>query len=353
MVIMKKMLLALAVCLTLCFTACAFNLKGNGIVPSKKVIEKNVPVTVHKNILVQGSISVVFTQGATPSVNIKGSDNLVPEVAIVENGETLTIRWRRNISINYNGLKRAPVVAYVTMPTVEGLRLDGSGDISVPDNLRVANLSVVLNGSGDIDLKAVLCNYAATPGSFSATLNGSGDIKILGELKADKVRLQLNGSGDLKATNTTASTLSTTLNGSGDLTVADATANASYVNLNGSGDLKIKNIITANAQTVLNGSGDLAVASIKADNVLASLKGSGDLTIAGFTSTANLQLDNSGSLDAKNLTAQDVTTSLIGSGDISCNAVQTLTSTIEGSGEVRYAGNPAVKSNSRRSPERL
>lgn len=188
---------------------------------------------------------------------------------------------------------------YVTSPIIDEIGLNGSGSFYFPTHLLVENLSVTLNGSGDIDFNTVKCTGKD---GMSVVVNGSGYVDFKCEILAEKVRLQLNGSGDIKSEMLTANELGLYLNGSGDISVEDA--------------------MVVNAEL--------------------SLKGSGDMEIKGKCDNVDITLLSSGDISAKTFEAGNAVVSLTGSGDISCNAQNSLSVNVIGGGDVRYRGNPKV-----------
>lgn len=188
---------------------------------------------------------------------------------------------------------------YVTSPIIDEIGLNGSGSFKFPTHLLVENLSVTLNGSGDIDFNTVKCTGK---NGLSVVVNGSGEVDFKREILAEKVCLQLNGFGDIKSVMLTTNELGLYLNGSGDISVIDA----------------------------------MAV------NAVLSLKGSGNMEVKGKCDSVEMILLSSGDISAKNFVAENAVVSLTGSGDISCNAQNSLSVNVIGSGDVRYRGNPKV-----------
>jgi hypothetical protein len=283
------------------------------IKPSKNIISRQVEVKPFNGLSVEGSLDVVFRQGPATSVVVKGSDNLVPLVAVKSEGGTLVIRMKREMayftSLSLQGnVPRRALVVYVTSPDINNVQLNGSGDINVGNLVCSGDMDITLNGSGDI-----VTHRIVSQGSISVELSGSGDIDCKGEMESNTFSAELKGSGDVDVAGITSGTL----------------------------------------QATLNGSGDLNMKCITAENLTANLSGSGDVNLSGQVIHANLSLISSGNLEADRLTCVDAECSLVGSGDLTCAPVKTLKCTIEGSGGLSYRGNPAIENLGRNKPQRI
>ena len=187
--------------------------------------------------------------------------------------------------------------------TLKNVMVNGSSTFQVNTDLRAESFDAVVNGSGDISLQGVHCSNNVYVG-----VNGSGDIDVLREIKAKSITIAVNGSGDVNCEMLTAYKVAGSVNGSGDLTT--------------------KNVIASKVIAMLSGSGDIKVEG-KCDEAVISITGSGDIT-------------------AKKLVAQDVVATVTSSGDLSCNAQETLTADVTGSGSIGYLGNPVVATKSKK-----
>ncbi|UMY64570.1 MULTISPECIES: head GIN domain-containing protein [unclassified Flavobacterium] len=129
-----------------------------------------------------------------------------------------------------------------------------------------------------------------------------------------------------------------TVKGDVDITVPYTTLNE--IVLNGSGDISADSEVqTKNLKVVLTGSGDikLKVAAADAD---VTLIGSGDLILSGTADAVSASVNGSGDLDAGSLRAKTVRVTVTGSGDATVYASGSIKADVEGSGDIRYKGNP-------------
>lgn len=315
--------------LLLCVTAASAQSQQT-IKASSNYQTKELKIGNFDKIVLLGSPTVVYTQSTNGKSELKitGSDNLLDAIECkVENNE-LTVKFRNNLNIQFGVVGRLKVMA--SSPSLNEVKLNGSGDVILQNKVKCTTLNLSLVGSGDIKADDIVCTN-----EFSAALQGSGDVVVNKGVRASNVTLKLVGSGDLEINNLVAKSAMAALQGSGDLSVRSGSVN---------GDVNVK----------MTGSGDLSFRGIKGGNVSAELKGSGDLALAGSAQRATLVLTNSGDLDAGNLKAVDVDARLQGSGSIDCSASGNLKCSINGSGELNYSGNPSnVQSTGRNKPRKL
>ncbi|WP_207491882.1 head GIN domain-containing protein [Aridibaculum aurantiacum] len=155
------------------------------------------------NVRVEGSGKATITQGATQEVIVSGYQNLVPiyETRVV-NG-TLILKF----SNDYINIRNSNIDVAITIPTVSGASINGSGRIWLK-GLIGTTLNVDINGSGDVYTENSIYNDAhyKVNGSgtihaqniqaqnASATISGSGTINLL---CVQKLVANIAGSGDI------------------------------------------------------------------------------------------------------------------------------------------------------------
>ncbi|MBZ0326680.1 MAG: DUF2807 domain-containing protein [Altibacter sp.] len=114
----------------------------------------------------------------------------------------------------------------------------------------------------------------------------------------------------------------------------------SEVSLVGSGDIDSKDTITASQLEVsLTGSGDM-VLTVDAADINAKLTGSGDLDLSGKAANLEIKISGSGDYKGASLIADNVQAYVSGSGDAKVYAKKHIKARVNGSGDIRYAGNP-------------
>jgi len=129
------------------------------------------------------------------------------------------------------------------------------------------------------------------------------------------------------------------LKGSGDIDTKDPIiANEFYTLVDGSGDINLV-VEATEIEARVAGSGDIKL-EIEASEVKASVAGSGDIYCAGTTSNLEVDVNGSGDFRGYDLNAQNTDVSVNGSGDAKVVAKEKLMARVNGSGDVRYKGNP-------------
>ena len=116
--------------------------------------------------------------------------------------------------------------------------------------------------------------------------------------------------------------------GSGDITTEARISNDSKLNIrsSGSGNVKLE---------------------VDAPEVEASVSGSGDIKLSGETKQFSGRSSGSGDISAMDLKAEEANVQTTGSGDIDVYSSVKVTSSITGSGDIRYKGGAQVVSSSK------
>jgi len=251
---------------------------------------------------------------------------------------------------------------YVTLPSLTGMAVNGSGEIDIKGSYSGEIMNVTLNGSGDIDMDDVKLTRA-----FTGNLNGSGDLKFE-RLEAANLQLTLQGSGDIECERITIqNNADFTLQGSGTTVARSITCTNFTATLTGSGDYKFGTLnFRDKANVELAGSGDIYIKQVNGGRTLVTaLRGSGDIRYATLeVDTFDAELYMSGDIYVTSGTAKNVSASVVGSGDmhfrgLSCNVAhvqlqgsgditldvrdELYMERVRGSGEIRYTGNPTLK----------
>jgi hypothetical protein len=134
-------------------------------------------------IVLEGSATVDVRVGGKQKIVVNADDNLVDRVRTRVDGGALVIDTVGDFST------RTPMTVQVTVPSLEALRLSGSGIITVEDVASKA-FEVRADGSG-------LVRVAGVADRLDAVLSGSGDLQ-LGTLVAADVKAVVSGSGRLQ-----------------------------------------------------------------------------------------------------------------------------------------------------------
>lgn len=214
---MNRMMI-MALCLVLasvsCTTAVGENKTGEFVTSVKggKKIKKNVAVAEFTKIEIRGGVDVEFrqTNGGKPVVTVVGRKQDVGRVSISSDGRTLVVTDKPQQGWQFfnddDDLK-----VYISAPDLTDVAVIGSGDFDVAGKLDTDNLMVAVKGSGDVDMKNVICDNAMV------LVYGSGDIDIDNLVAQRKADVSVKGSGDVEIGFTRTGLVRCSVYGSGDV----------------------------------------------------------------------------------------------------------------------------------------
>ena len=90
----------------------------------------------------------------------------------------------------------------------------------------------------------------------------------------------------------------------------------------------------------ISGSGDINIIDFKNDNLSLNINGSGNITANGKVQTFIATISGSGNIVSTELISKSATITIDGSGDAKIWATDSISSQINGSGNIEYYGNP-------------
>jgi hypothetical protein len=191
-----------------------------------------------------GPVNLTLRQGATPALEVRGEQRLLANIDTTIDGDMLHI-GPRGILLRH----RTPIEVMVTLPSLESLSVNGSGEHTVS------------GFAGD---------------HLDVALDGSGSMRFNGRYR--EIMAAIHGSGDLELTGGTSDTVDAAVIGSGRLTLVGSTR-ALLADLLGSGDLDARHLRADEVDLAQQGSGDSAVYARK--RLHAELTGSGEARVFG------------------------------------------------------------------------
>jgi hypothetical protein len=212
---------------------------------SGPTVSRSYPVGGFTGIEVAGPFDVRVTTGKAVAVAASGPQKLLDETEVLVKDGKLMIRpkkkgWFGGMSWN----SRQPSTFTISVPTLDSVRVAGSGDINV-DRITGERFSGAIAGSGDLRLAQVAVR------EIGLSIAGSGGITVAGQ--AQKASYEIAGSGDVDASGLKAADAEAEIAGSGSIR-ANVTGNAK-ASIAGSGDIDIRG--GARCQSSKNGSGEI------------------------------------------------------------------------------------------------
>lgn len=211
---------------------------GNCVDGNGGIVTETLYVDGFTGVRLEMSADVRITQGDEWEVTVEGKENIIEEIDTDVNGGIWEIDTDRCVTdVDYLRIN-------ITMPTIDYLKVSGSGDI-VGDNVFEGNdIDIIVSGSGDIDV-------ALDMNEVNSRVSGSGEITMEGI--TDELECRVSGSGDVSAFDLEASRADITVSGSGDVDVW--VIDYLEVSISGSGDVSYRGYPTIDAS--ISGSGDL------------------------------------------------------------------------------------------------
>lgn len=151
-------------------------------------------------VVADDAMDVEIRIGPQASIELEGDDNLIDRIRTDAEDGTLHLRVRGGYRV------RRPMVARITMPRLERLDLEASGDGRIA-NLDGGRLVLASHGSGSFDAEGRV-------DELELRIQGSGDAN-LERLRAGEALIVINGSGNARAHVT--DTIIATVNGTGEI----------------------------------------------------------------------------------------------------------------------------------------
>ena len=214
--------------------------------------QQTYAVTPFGEISALGPENVVVTVGGAPSVRAEGSPEALSRLeAVVRDGKLIIGPKHGHLfGFNWSRLRRATF--YVTVPTLDGVSLAGSGVVHV-DRVQGRQFDGTIAGSGTLAIADLRVDEA------NLSVAGSGDAVAAGS--ARQVRVSVGGSGEVHAGKLQSETAAVSIAGSGD--AALAVSRDARISIMGSGDVSIAG--PAHCSVSRMGSGHVSCANATED----------------------------------------------------------------------------------------
>jgi hypothetical protein len=190
-----------------------------------------------------GSHDVIVTVGGAPSVRAEGDTGVLEKLEIgVENG-VLRIGHKKG-SWSFGRRKGStPVVVYVTVPSLRGAEVAGSGDMKI-DKVQGDQFAASIAGSGEMQVAALTAKAA------SFDIAGSGGVSAAGT--ADVADFSIAGSGNVRAAGLQVKRAKVSIAGSGN--VEGKAMETADISIMGSGNVTMAGTARCNVEKMGSGS---------------------------------------------------------------------------------------------------
>lgn len=221
-------------------------------------------------------------QGSPQKVELEGPQDLLKEIETEVSGDRLIIgkenRWN-----DWGWKDSDKVTIYITVPTITGVSVSGSGDLLCEEKINVNDLDLSVSGSGSMRLA-----FNAT-GNVEADVSGSGDMDLKGS--CNNFDSDVSGSGKVYVSASFKGTADFGVSGSGRIQ-SQGTAQEVKIGISGSGRVAASDLAAEKCTIRISGSGDAEV-SVK-EELDATISGSGSVTYTGDPKRVNSHSSGSG-----------------------------------------------------------
>lgn len=116
------------------------------------------------------------------------------------------------------------------------------------------------------------------------------------------------------------------------------------VRITGSGDVSADTAGAQDLAVLIEGSGSVDVDDVEVTTVTVRIAGSGDVELDGRAADLQVTIDGSGSFEGEGLTSKDAVVAIQGSGDAAVDVTGKLEASIAGSGSITHTGGASVTS---------
>ncbi len=207
------------------------------------VVDQELNLDSFDKISTDCSFDVVIEQGSTQKVVASGQQNIIDRLRTnVVNDEWL-------IDLDNGNYRDFDLTIHITMPNVEALTIDGSGDITLREDFKLDDLNVRIDGSGEFTLE----DQMIVENELAITVDGSGET-YLQDVSAKRIDVFVDGSGDMTLRGN-CDDLDIKVSGSGDVMAFALEAISVDIDTNASGDCEVKAIDELIVD--IDGSGDV------------------------------------------------------------------------------------------------
>ena len=169
---------------------------------SGNVITKDIPVKSFNDLTAYGVFSLQLSQGDKEAVKIEAEDNLIDLIIVENEGSTLKISMKKDVSIN----SKKKMTVYVTFKNLKSMYLSMVGGTSSDEQLKFSELKFKNQSVGSVNLDMALQTLNLENESVGTLkLKGSADNAVIksnsvgsvmaGDFVVQKMEIDNNGVG--------------------------------------------------------------------------------------------------------------------------------------------------------------
>lgn len=264
---MRKIIIILATTLSCILTiGCSVldMIDGSGV---EKVEIRDI--TDFTQVTTSTNIDIFVSQGEEFLVEVKADQNVINYVRTELKGDHLYVEYERGISYNNRGVKTR---VYITLPIVESINSESSGDVHVESNINANSLKLSASSSGDIEFLDISCTNLDIKASSSGDIEG-GMVNCENELY-----IRASSSGDVEISAITPY-CSVEANSSGDVKIVDGECDFCDVSTSSSSDTMLYGFVCREVDATASSSGSIFL--YVTDKLTAKASSGGDIIYMG------------------------------------------------------------------------
>ena len=209
-----------------------------GTTGSGNIVNQSQNVSGFNQVSVDGSGTLIITQGDKESLTVEAEDNLMQYIKTNVSSNVLNIR------INNPVVPTKPIKYYLTVKDLNSITYAGGGKIQ-SNGLKTDSLTVNINGAGEGSLSNLNVN------ALKIIISGAGKLTMSGT--ANNQDISISGAGEYNAGNLISKIATININGAGRGTVKVSGSLNAVVN--GAGQISYIGNPQVNKQ--LNGAGSI------------------------------------------------------------------------------------------------
>jgi hypothetical protein len=137
-------------------------------------------------------------------VVLEGDKDFLADIKTEVSGTRLVIS-----KDNWTGFNNKKVIVNITMPSIEGLGVSGSGQAEIMNAVKAEDLGLNVSGSGKLIINEL------TADNLDCGISGSGDIIIKGRGDVKEAELSISGSGSYSGESLKINSAEISISGSG------------------------------------------------------------------------------------------------------------------------------------------
>lgn len=207
------------------------------------IVNEKIAIPDYDEITVNISADVVYRQIAQdePFLQVSVDANILPLLNISVKNHRLIIDQTDDSII-----KPSKLVIYTNSRNLEQVKITGSGNVLLANEVNAKEMKLSIIGSGDVKTDSLYCK------ELEVKITGSGDVLLNGA--ATSADFRISGSGNIRAFNYAIEDLDCRISGSGDIEAL--VLRELKASISGSGDIRYKGH-PKSVHTSVSGSGDI------------------------------------------------------------------------------------------------